>query len=354
MRNSFVLVLVVVVAPRECRNFEDEDDEENESPTHFQSHPGASGSARKELHNFGDKIKISHSVIPPFTMNISVRNVQFGSLMSAMLRGVPMLLALAMASCSPSAPEQITIRGSNTFGEELAPKLIAEFKKDHPRAAFDTEFKGTPYGFGALMVDKCDIAAASREVTTNELSLAKDRAIEFNTYAIGTYSVAVILNAGNSLTNLTPNQVHDLFTGKVQNWKDVGGPDAPVHLYIRDPISGTYLGFQELAMAKDAYAPHPKTFTNYGEIVQAVAQDPSGIGYASVEDAKKPGIKAVAIAGQAPTPEAVQKGQYPYARLLRLYTNKAKENSPTSNFIQFIQSPRGQKVMADMGFVPHS
>jgi phosphate transport system substrate-binding protein len=261
---------------------------------------------------------------------------------------------LAAASCSPPAPEKVTIRGSNTFGEELAPKLIAEFKKDHPQVTFDTEFKGTPYGFGALMVDKCDIAAASREVNTNELSLAKDRDVDFNTYAIGTYSVAVILNSGSSLTNLTPQQVHDIFTGKIQNWKEIGGPDAPVHIYIRDPVSGTYLGFQELAMDKDAYAQHPKTFTNYDGIVKAVAQDPAGIGYVSVEDAKKSGIKAVAIGGSVPTPEAVQKGQYPYARVLRLYTNKAKENPLTADFIRFVQSDRGQKLMADMGFVPHS
>ena len=287
-------------------------------------------------------------------MKISLRSLRIGSATSTSLRSVLLVLVLAVASCSPPAPEKITIRGSNTFGEELAPKLIAEFKKDHPQVTFDAEYKGTPYGFGALMVDKCDIAAASREINTNEVSLAKDRDIDFNSYVIGTYSVAVILNAGSSLTNLTLQQVHDLFTGKAQNWKDVGGPDAPVHLYIRDPISGTHLGFKELAMGNDNYAQHPKTFTSYEGIVQAVAQDPAGIGYASVEDTKKPGIKAVAIGGSAPTPEAVQKGQYPYARALRLYTNKAKENALTTDFIHFIQSDRGQKVMADMGFVPHS
>jgi len=287
-------------------------------------------------------------------MKISMRSLRIDSATVTSARRILAVFLLVLASCSPPAPQKITIRGSNTFGEELGPKLIAEFQKDHANISFDTEYKGTPYGYGALLVDKCDIAAASREINTNEVSLAKDRDIDFNTYVIGTYSVAVILNAGNSLTNLTLQQVHDLFTGKAQNWKDVGGADAPVHLYIRDPISGTHLGFKELAMSNDSYAQHPKTFTNYNGIVQAVAQDPSGIGYASVEDTKKPGIKAVAIGGLTPTPEAVQKGQYPYARPLRLYTNKAKENALTTEFIHFIESDRGQKVMADMGFVPHS
>src|SRR6185312_3996484 len=116
---------------------------------------------------------------PTFIMKISLRSFRIGSTTTTLLRSGLLALVMAVASCSPpAASEKITIRGSNTFGEELAPKLIAEFKKDHPQVAFDTEYKGTSYGFGALMVDKCNIAAASREVTTNELSLAKDRDIE--------------------------------------------------------------------------------------------------------------------------------------------------------------------------------
>lgn len=289
-------------------------------------------------------------------MKTSLRALRTSPEIARLLKNVALIFVLSVASCShkTKAPEVITIRGSNTFGEELAPKLVAEYTKDHPQITFNNEFKGTPYGFGALMVDKCDIAAASREVSTNELSLAKDREIELNGYVIGSYSVAVIVNAGNALTDLKPEQVRDIFTGKIQNWKDVGGPDAPVHLYIRDPISGTHIGFQELAMEKKEYAQHPKTFTTYDGIVQAVAQDPAGIGYASIEDVKKPGIKAVSIGGSAPTLEAVQKGKYPYSRMVRLYTNKAKENPMAMDFIHFIQSARGQKIIADTGFVPHS
>jgi phosphate transport system substrate-binding protein len=100
-------------------------------------------------------------------------------------------------------------------------------------------------------------------------------------------------------------------SGVVQNWKDVGGPDAPVHLYIRHPISGTYLGFRELAMENKLYALHPKTLTNYMEIVQAVAQDESRIGYSNIPLASNSGVKPVSISGVAPTVEAVNKGQYP-------------------------------------------
>ena len=261
-----------------------------------------------------------------------------------------MVLGVVVAGCGK--PGKIIIRGSNTFGEELAPQLIAEYRQEHPTVVLDTEYKGTTYGMGALMVERCDIAAASRPVSTNELQLAKDRDIEFNDYVIGSYSVAVIVNAGSSIGNLTRDQVRDIFTGAVINWKEVGEPDAPIHLCSRDEISGTHMGFRELAMENKPYALGLKAFTNYLGIIQAVAQDANGIGYASIDLVSKDGIKAVSIEGVAPAIAAVNGGQYPYARVLHLYTDTTRESPTTRDFVQFVQSKRGQEILARMGFVP--
>ena len=203
------------------------------------------------------------------------------------------LLGAVLAGCSGGKPEKVVILGSNTIGEELAPRLVAEFKKEHPAVAFDLEFKGTTYGLGALIVGRCDIAAASRDATTNEVELARARGVEMNNYTIGAYNVAVIVNTNSPIANLTRDQVRDLFIGTVQNWKEVGGPDAPVHLYIRHPSSGTYLGFRELAMENKPYALKLQTFTNYNELVQAVAQDANGIGYSTIVLAGSTGVKPV-------------------------------------------------------------
>lgn len=263
-----------------------------------------------------------------------------------------LLLGVVVAGCSGGKADKVVIRGSNTVGEELAPRLIAEYKKEHPNVAFDLEFKGSTYGFGALMVGRCDIAAASREVSTNELDMARSRDVAFNEYILGTYSVAIVVNAANPVANLTADQVRDIFTGAIQNWKDVGGSDAPIHLKIRDPISGTYLGFQELAMEKKPYALGVKTHTNYVGIVQAVGRDANSIGYSSIELATSTGVKGVSIGGVSPTATVVNKGQYPYARVLRLYTDKARETSAAMDFIRLVQSAHGQKIMDEMGFVP--
>ena len=268
------------------------------------------------------------------------------------------MLCLLLLGCSDNTPPQtsnpqkVIIKGSNTIGEELGPRLIAEYKKDHPTTEFELESKATGYGLAALLAGQCQIAGASRLPIKQELELAQSRGITLEDHTIGSYSVAVIANAANQVNNLTREQVRDIFTGSIQNWKDVGGADAPIHLYVRDPVSGTYLGFQELAMENKPYASGLKTFTNYAGIAQAVAQDPAGIGYSSFDQAKAPSVKAIAIAGISPTPTAVNEGKYPYARVLRLYTHKGKENAQALDFIRFVQSAPGQAVVAQMGYVP--
>ena len=288
-----------------------------------------------------------------------------GPTTAGLLRSVSLLLlGVIVAGCpagkqtsetpETAPPGKIVIRGSNTIGEELAPRLISEYKKEHPAATFDLESKGTSYGMGALMGGFCDIAGASRLPLKEELEVAQFRNVELNDYIIGAYSVAVVVNAANPVSNLTRAQVRDIFTGVIQNWKTVGGPDAPIHLYIRDPISGTYIGFKELAMENKPYASEQNLFTNYAAIVTAVARDANGIGYSGFNLAPHSGAKTVSIEGIEPTATVVNQGKYPYARVLHLYTNKAKERPAALDFIQFIRSPRGQDVLAQMGYVPHS
>src|SRR5207237_736304 len=94
-------------------------------------------------------------------------------------------------------PQKVVIKGSNTIGEELAPRLIAEYKKDHPSAAFDLETKGSASGFWGLIAGVCDIAAASRGMIKDEEQQAQVRNIEMNDHMIGSYCVAIVVNDNN-------------------------------------------------------------------------------------------------------------------------------------------------------------
>lgn len=270
--------------------------------------------------------------------------------LTSVLCGCPAGKPDATAPAATPDAKTVVIRGSNTFGEELAPALIAEFKKAHPDAKFDLETKATGYGLAALRIGNCDIAAASRPAIQADLDLAKDANLEMNDYVIGAYSVALVVHASNPVAELTKDQARNIFTGKIKNWKDVGGPDAEIHIYVRDPVSGTYLGFKEIALNNEEYAAHPKLATSYSAIATQVAADPNAIGYTGLAHTKTTGVKALKIEGAEANDASVHASKYPYARLLRLYTNKARESALTKSFIDFVLSARGQEILQQTGF----
>ena len=253
---------------------------------------------------------------------------------------------------SPSGP-RVVLRGSNTIGEELGPRLITEYKKQHPEAVFDLEFKGTSYGIGNLMGGFCDIACASKAVVPAQQAIARERGVEFKDYVLGSYVVEIIVNAANPVSNLTSNQVLALFTGQAANWNQAGGPDRPVHLFIRDQISGTHIGFKELAMANREYDAGAKPLTNYQAIIETVANDANAIGYCGLGMAKGNNVKVVSIDGATPSVALVNQQKYPYARRLLFYTDASKERPEAKQFIDFALSTRGQEILSQMGYATH-
>jgi phosphate transport system substrate-binding protein len=264
------------------------------------------------------------------------------------------IAAICLAiGCSqqPKVTGKVVIKGSNTFGEELGPHLVEKFRERQPDVTVEIESKGSASGFAALLAGECDIAASSRPISEDEARQAKSRGLKLNEYVIGSYGVAVIVHKDNPVANLTHEQVRDIFTGAVANWKDVGGPDAPIHVFIRDPVSGTYLGFQELAMDRRPYVASAKQFKSYPEIVEAVKADKNAISYAGMIFSTREGVKPVAINSVRPTIVTVNEGDYPYSRTLRLFTNKASESDAARAFVHFVQSRAGQNILRDLGFV---
>jgi phosphate transport system substrate-binding protein len=114
-------------------------------------------------------------------------------------------LGLLVPSVVGSVPgeQKIIIKESNTFGEELAPALIEQYRKQHPEIIIELESKGSGSGIAALLEGKCDIASTSRVLTEDEQRLARSRAIRMRDYFIGSYGVAVVVNKANPVSNLS-------------------------------------------------------------------------------------------------------------------------------------------------------
>jgi phosphate transport system substrate-binding protein len=261
------------------------------------------------------------------------------------------LLLSSSAGGILASEENLTIKGSNTFGEELAPALIEQFHKNIPGVKVELESKGSESGIAAILEGQCDIASSSRGLTEDERRRARSRGIALNDYLIGFYGVGVIVNAKNPVRALTDKQVRNIFIGAIVNWKQVGGMDRPINVYIRDQVSGTYKGFQELAMERKPYVQSAKMLSRYAEIVVAVKEDFAGIGYTSMDLAEQEGITTVRINRVVPNVMTVNHGDYPYSRTLWLYTHKGSESPTARAFVQFVLSRPGQNVLSQHGFV---
>jgi phosphate transport system substrate-binding protein len=260
-------------------------------------------------------------------------------------------MAAALACWGCAVAETISIKGSATFGEELGPRLIAEFTRGRPDWQIQLESRNSGYGILALLDGACDIAASSRTLNDDEERLARSRGIKLRAHAVGYYGVAVIVHPENPTRNLADRQVRDIFTGTVRNWRAVGGPDAPISVHIVGDAAGTHLGFQELALDRRPYSEEATRHVAYADVGRAVAADPHAIGFIALPHVASFPVRAVSINGIPPTPFAVADNLYPYARLIRFFTNARAESKAASEFIRFVRSTAGQNVVEETGFV---
>ena len=257
-----------------------------------------------------------------------------------------------MAALTVRAEVELSIRGSDTFGEELGPKLVAAFREQHPDSAIELESLGSVSGIAALLDETCDIAVSSRLFNDDEQRLARSRGIELKSAIAGYYGVAVVVNAANPLKNLSDSAILDIFAGKTKNWQQVGGPDRPIEVLIRDASGGTHLGFRTLAMDKHPYAASARTFPNYTTLAEAVVANPDAIGYVGMNLVSSPGLHPISINGILPRDVTVHEGIYPYVEPFLLYTRAKSPNPAAERFIQYVRSKPGQDIVKSIGFVP--
>lgn len=133
-----------------------------------------------------------------------------------------------VAAVAAHAEDILSIRGSDTFGEELGPHLIAAFQEQEPSVEIELNRLGSASGIAALLEETCDIAVSSRLFNDDEQRIARSRGISLRSAIGGYYGVAVVVNAQNPIKNLSDRAIRNIFTGRIKNWKQVGGPTAPL------------------------------------------------------------------------------------------------------------------------------
>lgn len=163
--------------------------------------------------------------------------------------------------------------------------------------------------------------------------------------------VAVAVNPGNPVSGLSKAQLKDIFAGKITKWKDVGGADAAISLYVREDGSGTRETFEERALNKGSSAAGANVVNSNGAMKTAIAQDPNAVGYVGIGHLDK-SIRGLSVDGMAPSQENAANGSYTVTRLLYMNT-KGEPQGLTRAFVDYIYSPDGKEIVAGAGYIPY-
>lgn len=273
-----------------------------------------------------------------------------------MKKFVPVVLGLILLVTGVFSGQTVTIKGSDTL-VRLGQRWAEEYMKKNPGAVVQVSGGGTGTGIAAMLNRTTDICQASRDMKDKEYKLAADKGITPFRVSVALDGIAVFLNENSPVKNLTFEQLKDIYTGAVTNWKEVGGPDARIILYGRENNSGTYAFFKEHVLDKEDYAAETQTLPGTAAVVNAVAKDKNGIGYGGIAWAKGVRFAAVAVADSGPfvlpSTEAVSDGSYPISRELYWFFN-GKPDGELKKFVNWALSEEGQKIAEAIDYVPLS
>jgi phosphate transport system substrate-binding protein len=252
--------------------------------------------------------------------------------------------------------ENITVKGSDTL-VILAQKWAEVYMSKHPETKIQVTGGGSGIGFAALQNNTTDIADASRPIKAAEkVACIKAFGKAPREYKVALDGLSVYVHAENSVNEVSIDQLEKIFTGKVTNWKDVGGSDAPITVYSRENSSGTYEFFKEHILKGQDFVSSAQTMPGTAALLQSVSRDKNGIGYGGA--AYGHGAKVLKIKRTAdspaiePTDENVISGKYPIWRYLYNYLNPDKDKGEIAAYLKWIRSPDGQKIVKDVGYYP--
>ncbi|MGC9337706.1 MAG: phosphate ABC transporter substrate-binding protein [Candidatus Cloacimonadia bacterium] len=244
--------------------------------------------------------------------------------------------------------EQLTLTGSTTV-LPIAQKAAEDFMKMNPNANISVRGGGSGVGIAALIDGTTDIANASRPMKAKEIETAKEKGITPNEIVVSKDGIAVIVNPENPITGITLQQLKAIYTGKISDWRELGGEPGKIVVVSRDVASGTFEVFNEKVLEGEKVRNDALMLASNKAVATTVAQTPGAIGYVGMGYLSSD-VKAPPVDGIYPTKANVVSGDYSLTRSLFMYTN-GEPQGLAKEFIDFILSPAGQKIVEEQGFV---
>ncbi len=247
------------------------------------------------------------------------------------------------------------IKGSDTM-LPLSQKEAEVYMKANSNNKVTVTGGGSGVGIAALIDGTTDLAQSSRKIKMDEKIKLQEAGVTYKEVIAAYDALAVIVNPENKVSQLTREQLEGIFTGKIKNWKEVGGDDAKIIVYSRESSSGTYEFFKEHVMSKKNFANDVLSMPATGAIIQSVSQTKGAIGYVGLAylDKNEKALKVSYDKGKtfiAPSMETAKNKTYPVVRPLYYYYS-TKVESKVKAFLDFVLSTEGQKIVEQVGYVP--
>lgn len=280
-----------------------------------------------------------------------------------------LLFSLFFVSCSSSSSSTssdsparyIENKGSDTI-VNLALAWAEQYQTEHPDVRISVTGGGSGTGIAALINGTVDLANASRRIKDEEIVEARAKGIEPLEHIIARDAIAVIVNPENPVSELTLQQISDIYSGKITNWSELGGEDRPIVKLSRETNSGTHVYFLETVLRlgdsedKTLFSTDTLLLPSSEGIIAEVRNNPNAIGYDGLGYVPHD-LKMIAIAEEEggayvlPAIATVNDKTYPIARDLYMYTN-GEATGVTKEYLDWILSAEAQEIVAELGFVP--
>jgi phosphate transport system substrate-binding protein len=280
--------------------------------------------------------------IPSFQYSIVMRD-GIGSMYANLktLRWLlTLLLILAVSGGCQRSKAGITVAGSTSV-EPFAELLAEEYMIRHPHSHIYVQGGGSTAGIEAVRSHAANIGMSSRSLMGTEKSLY--------TVTIAKDAIAIIAHPKNQVEGLPLVRVRDVFSGKIRNWKELGGHDHPIILVTREEGSGTREAFQKLVMGEEEISLEALVQDSNGAIRQVVSGDPNAIGYISLGLVNEK-VRALKISGVEPRVNNIESGRYHLVRPFLFVFNK-EPSGEAKAFLDFVLSPEAQKLLSKEGLV---
>ena len=286
--------------------------------------------------NLKIKQNISNPLNPPFLKGGEGGFLGFG----IWNLGFLFLFILVTVGCQKSKAG-MTVAGSTSV-EPFAELLAEEYMSRHPESHIYVQGGGSTAGIEAAISGAANIGMSSRNLIDVEKKL--------HAVTIAKDAIAVIVHPSSPIEDLPLDNIKEVFSGKIANWKELGGPDHPIDIVTREEGSGTRESFQKFVMGKEDISLGALVQDSNGAVRQVVSSDPNAIGYISLGLVNDQ-VKALRISGVQPNLANVNKGKYTLVRPF-LFVFSGEPTGQARSFLEFVLSPPAQKLLLKEGLIP--